>query len=155
MKRFPFRSAVASLGAGLKINKLAASILMTGALAAVSMPLAAAPASVGTTTPLYAWGDNSEGQLGNGTGTSSDVPVPVSILSNVKAIAAGSFHSLALLNNGTVVAWGDTVNLPVRVSGLTGVTAIRGRVLRSRLFLFQPGPVEQRYRHGLGRQLLR
>jgi alpha-tubulin suppressor-like RCC1 family protein len=87
---------------------------------------------------VMAWGDNSEGQLGNGTTTNSDVPVPVSGLSGVTAIAAGYGQSLALLSNGTVMAWGDnsegqlgngtTTNsdLPVAVSGLTGVTAIAG-----------------------------
>ena len=40
-------------------------------------------------------------------------------------MAAGPYHSLALLNNGTVVAWGDNsdgeTNVPV---GLTNVVAI-------------------------------
>jgi alpha-tubulin suppressor-like RCC1 family protein len=36
----------------------------------------------------------------------SPTPVAVTELSNVKAIAAGGNHALALLNNGTVMAWG-------------------------------------------------
>ncbi len=54
-----------------------------------------------------AWGYNKEGQLGNGTTESSDVPVPVPGLSGVTAIAAGGEYSLALLSNGKVMAWGE------------------------------------------------
>jgi alpha-tubulin suppressor-like RCC1 family protein len=54
---------------------------------------------------VYAWGRNNEGQLGDGTNDSSDVPVKAKI-DNVKAISAGCGHSLALKENGTVWAWG-------------------------------------------------
>jgi alpha-tubulin suppressor-like RCC1 family protein len=86
---------------------------------------------------VMAWGDDEVGQLGDGTNeTVSAVPVAVSGLSGVTAIAAGANHSLALLSNGTVMAWGEneagqlgTGNLqesdvPVAVKGLSGVTAI-------------------------------
>jgi RHS repeat-associated protein len=90
---------------------------------------------------VKAWGENFYGQLGNGTsgvGTNSDVPVAVSGLSGVTAIAAGFWHALALLSNGTVKAWGDnregqlgngkTTNsdVPVAVSGLSEVAGIAG-----------------------------
>ena len=59
---------------------------------------------------VWAWGDNSSGQLGNGTDplnpVNSSVPVPVSALDNVVAIAAGSSQSLALKSDGTVWGWG-------------------------------------------------
>jgi alpha-tubulin suppressor-like RCC1 family protein len=92
---------------------------------------------------VLAWGDNHEGQLGNGTTKTSAVPVPVKGLSGVTAIAAGSLFSLALLNNGTVMAWGDNregqlgdgtlrnSTVPVPVQGLTGVTAIAAGALHS------------------------
>ncbi len=35
------------------------------------------------------------------------MPVAVSGLGEVTAIAAGTYHSLALLSNGTVMAWGS------------------------------------------------
>ena len=85
---------------------------------------------------VMAWGDNHEGQLGNGTIKTSAVPVPVHGLTGVTAIAAGSLFSMALLNNGTVMAWGDNregqlgdgtlrnSTVPVPVQGLSGVTAI-------------------------------
>ena len=57
---------------------------------------------------VMAWGGDQLGQLGDGsTGEGSDVPVAVSDLSEVTAIAAGEYYSLALLKNGTVMAWGD------------------------------------------------
>jgi alpha-tubulin suppressor-like RCC1 family protein len=88
---------------------------------------------------VYAWGRNLEGQLGNGTNDSSDVPVKAKI-DNVKAISAGCGHSLALKENGTVWAWGynrfgqlgnDTSdantdrNVPVKVATLgTGAKGV-------------------------------
>ncbi|MCX6875988.1 MAG: cadherin-like beta sandwich domain-containing protein [Verrucomicrobia bacterium] len=60
---------------------------------------------------LAAYGSNNYGQLGNGSTTSSSVPVAVStsgILFGkaVIAIAAGTFHSLALCSDGTLASWG-------------------------------------------------
>jgi len=55
---------------------------------------------------VYAWGDNSYGQLGNGTLTTQSIPVIVSGQSDFVAISAGVFHSLALKADGRVFAWG-------------------------------------------------
>ncbi|MBF0450629.1 MAG: DUF5011 domain-containing protein [Candidatus Magnetomorum sp.] len=61
---------------------------------------------------VMAWGNNADGRLGNGTETSSTLPVSVkstngiNLLQNVMAIRAGESHSLALLKNGQVMAWG-------------------------------------------------
>lgn len=65
--------------------------------------------ALGNNGVLYAWGNNSSGQLGNGTTTSSTTPVEVTMPSGVtswKSIAAGAGHSLAVGNNGMVYAWG-------------------------------------------------
>ena len=68
---------------------------------------------------VLAWGGNGRGQLGADSETdSSDVPVPVcaakespcspaNYLKEVVSIAAGERFSLALLKNGTVMAWGE------------------------------------------------
>jgi alpha-tubulin suppressor-like RCC1 family protein len=62
---------------------------------------------------VFAWGSNSDGQLGDGTNTTRTMPVSVVGLgpgSNVIAIAAGGFHSLAVKSDGTVWAWGMNTN---------------------------------------------
>ena len=56
---------------------------------------------------MFAWGDNSAGELGDGTLTGTAAPVAVSGLAGVRAISAAGRHELALRANGTVLAWGD------------------------------------------------
>ncbi len=56
---------------------------------------------------VWAWGLNSNGELGDGTYEDSSFPVKVKNLSDVIQISAGEFFSLALRNDGTVWAWGD------------------------------------------------
>lgn len=57
---------------------------------------------------VWAWGNNTDGQLGNGsTVVSSQTPVQVTGLTGITAIAAGAYHSLAAKNDGTVWAWGN------------------------------------------------
>lgn len=65
---------------------------------------------------VYSWGDNSNGQLGNGSVVSTSVPTRVSgingagYLSGAVSISAGNVHGLAMLNDGKVVAWGNNDN---------------------------------------------
>ena len=62
---------------------------------------------------IECWGLNTSGQAGNGTttGTVSNPTLVVGVgdigfLNNVQAIAAGGFHTCALLTSGKVVCWG-------------------------------------------------
>ncbi len=76
------------------------------------------------------WGNNIDGQLGNGTTANSSVPVPVSGITSSIGAAAGSYHSCALLSGGAVRCWGHNVlgelgngsttnsSVPVQVTGL-------------------------------------
>ncbi len=84
---------------------------------------------------VMTWGSNDLGQLGNGTrGGFSDVPIPITGLSEVTEIAASHNCFLALLKNGTVMAWGDSgyrqlgdesyADVPISVDGLNEVAAI-------------------------------
>jgi alpha-tubulin suppressor-like RCC1 family protein len=53
-----------------------------------------------------AWGDNSCGQLGDGTTRSRGTARAVNGLRAVRSLQAGDFHSLALLEDGGVRVWG-------------------------------------------------
>jgi alpha-tubulin suppressor-like RCC1 family protein len=89
------------------------------------------------------WGENFYGGVGSGDNVYHNTPVDVvgfngvGLLNNVSAISAGGFFSIALKNDGTVWVWGSglygqlgigTVGIhqysPVRITGLTGVSAI-------------------------------
>src|SRR5947209_5983072 len=52
------------------------------------------------------WGRNDEGQLGDGTTTSSSSAVRVAGITGAVAVSAGILHTCALLANGTVKCWG-------------------------------------------------
>jgi alpha-tubulin suppressor-like RCC1 family protein len=100
---------------------------------------------------VVTWGENDYGLLGVGemggpetcgTYTCSKTPVPVPGLTDVVAIDAGYYYDLALLADGTVMAWGwdgygslgdapkedlegcECIDHPVPVPGLSGVASI-------------------------------
>jgi alpha-tubulin suppressor-like RCC1 family protein len=87
---------------------------------------------------VWTWGDNSFGQLGDGTTTLRTTPVQVSGLGNVLAIAAGVWHTVALKSDGSVWVWGDNNSgqlgngtadtsphpTPNQASGLSSIIAI-------------------------------
>ncbi len=57
---------------------------------------------------VWAWGDDSQGELGNGREIfMSAIPVRVGGLSHIAEIVAGEFSAFAVARNGTVWAWGD------------------------------------------------
>lgn len=55
---------------------------------------------------VRAWGDNSDAQLGDGTRITPTEPAAIAGLSNVQQLQGSCYHSLALLNNGSVQVWG-------------------------------------------------
>jgi alpha-tubulin suppressor-like RCC1 family protein len=158
---------VGQLGDGATINSdVPAAVSGLGTVTALAGGRRYSLALLGDGT-VMAWGENSWGQLGDGTDTGpsscyaayasasgntvgcSTTPVTVSGLNGVVAIATGAQHSLALLSNGTVMAWGanewgqlgigttygpdhcykpteptQCSTTPVPVNGLSEVTAI-------------------------------
>jgi alpha-tubulin suppressor-like RCC1 family protein len=87
---------------------------------------------------LRAWGDNSTGQLGDGTMVSRSTPSPTMAPADAEEIVGGAFHTCARLTDGTVSCWGShrggqlglgpisttPVLVPTRVPGLTGVVSL-------------------------------
>ena len=64
---------------------------------------------------LYCWGDNAQGQLGNGSNVDSYVPVPVNtdgVLNGktIKDVSVGYLHTCALASNNRVYCWGNGVS---------------------------------------------
>ena len=61
----------------------------------------------------YAWGNNSDGQLGQGNTTVSYTPLQVKgvggtgFLENIINVSCGHYHSLACDSSGNAYAWGD------------------------------------------------
>lgn len=87
---------------------------------------------------VLAWGSDEYGQIGdNSTLADKREPSDVEGLTNIVAISAGAYHSLALKSDGTVLAWGgdlfgqlgDDTTLkqqptPVAVANLSQIVAI-------------------------------
>ncbi len=133
-------------------RSLAAVRIIGLCLAVVLVVGLVASASAAANDAVMAWGYNYWGELGTGTKNPSKVPAVVCevgwtigdscssgpFLSGVTAVSAGWDHTLALLNNGTVAAWGRNETgdvgdgktefslVPVAVSSLTGAAAVSG-----------------------------
>lgn len=103
------------LGGGLNVCSPAARMPMVAAGNTSSYVLTEAGV-------LWAWGDNSSGQLGDGT--SSQRPQPVLVMNGVAALAVGGQHVLALKTDGTIWAWGNSS------SGQVGNGSTGGSVLQ-------------------------
>lgn len=82
------------------------------------------------------WGNNGNGQLGNGTLATLPAPVAVSGVSTATGVAAGVYHTCARLSEGAVRCWGyngtgqlgngtlANSTTPVPVSGLSTATVV-------------------------------
>jgi len=55
---------------------------------------------------LWAWGNNSFGQLGLSDLTNRSSPVQIGALSNWAQVSGGEYHTVALQTNGTLWSWG-------------------------------------------------
>jgi len=66
----------------------------------------------GSAQNVVAWGNNTQGQ--------TNVPPSAT---NVVAVAAGWYHSLALRNDGTVIAWGSIPIVPGSATNVIGIAS--------------------------------
>lgn len=71
---------------------------------------------------VWAWGDNTSGNLGTGTTTTPAEPTQVASLTDVIAIAAGERHCLAQDSRGAVWGWGENGNGQLGIPASTVVT---------------------------------
>jgi alpha-tubulin suppressor-like RCC1 family protein len=88
------------------LNQGVTAIRSGGATAQDGSPLSYACAIVDGS--VKCWGDNSVGELGNGTFTNSLVPTDViGLTTGVVAIGVAGLSACALLNSGAEECWGD------------------------------------------------
>ena len=88
---------------------------------------------------ISCWGDNTYGQLGNGSEDNFSEPAKVIDITDATAVTTGSNHSCALHEDGTISCWGNNYSgqlgnrqsgpntdstMPVEVEGITEATAI-------------------------------
>ena len=101
--------AAASDKSLVKTKPIAASARTIFALA-----IALLSATTGHAQNVIAWGNGSQGQ--------TNVPPAAT---NVVAVAAGAYHSLALRSDGTVVCWGSGAgtNIPANITNATAIAA--------------------------------
>lgn len=82
----------------------------------------------------YMWGSNSTGQLGLGHSTDVTLPSLVHFPSDceqISSIICGSAHSLAITNDGKLLAWGDNQYGQLGIENLKQSVSNRPRVIPS------------------------
>ena len=122
-----------------RLARLAGCTILTLGLAGLTAAAAAPAQARVTVTPavsrvVASWGDNTSGQLGDGTTVLlRTLYRDIAAGSDVVQVAAGRTHNLALRSDGTVSAWGINEHgelgdgtttdrfTPVQARGLTGV----------------------------------
>ncbi len=95
--------------------------------------------SVGLTTEgkVWSWGSNTFGELGtNSSKPYEDEPKQIASLSNIKDVAVGYYHAIAVDDNGKVYTWGlnnngqlgngNTTNAkePIEIQGLSNIVKV-------------------------------
>jgi Regulator of chromosome condensation (RCC1) repeat len=130
-----------------RLARLAGCTVLT--LGLVGLTAAASAQARVTVTPVVSrvvasWGDNTVGQLGDGTTVLlRTLYRDIAAGSDVVQVAAGRTHNLALRSDGTVLAWGlgvrgqlgngiqTQVSGPVQVTNMGGATQVAAGQLAS------------------------
>ena len=125
-------------------RRVGAALLVTASSVFAAIGAGALPAGASPAPMVETWGDNTYGQLGNGTTTQSDSPISIALPGGVTpvSVAAGGGQSLAIGSDNNLYAWGQngygevgngttsSVLTPVKISLPSGVqpVAVRGRL---------------------------
>lgn len=83
------------------------------------------------------WGDNSNGQLGDGTTDTKSSPIEIKSLPPINSIVLGAGHSCALTHTNTVQCWGDGSRGQIGDGALEkrlGPTELQGTVYERSVF---------------------
>ncbi|MCZ0980273.1 hypothetical protein O1L60_18240 [Streptomyces diastatochromogenes] len=137
-------NATGQLGDNSTINRLTpvkTQDSWTGEVSRIAAGCNHSLAVTGSDNVLHAWGQNTSGQVGDGTTDYRITPVPVPGIKGVQLVAGGREHTIVLLGDNTVRSWGangsgqlgngttDESSSPVTtLTALTGVDKIAAPV---------------------------
>ena len=123
--------SLVQFGAAVALMLFGSQASPAGALQVTAISAGAGHTCLIAAGGLVCWGDNSDGQLGNGTMISSTTPQGVpDLTSGVIAVSAGLAHTCAVTDVGGVLCWGKNLSgqlgdgtfvdssSPVQVTGL-------------------------------------
>jgi hypothetical protein len=84
-------------------------------------------AAIRTDGTLWAWGDNTSGQVGDGTTTTRSAPVKIGTATNWMTVVTGGAHAVALRTDGSLWTWGSNSD------GQLGTNSLSNRTVPTRI----------------------
>lgn len=128
------KNVVGQLGDGTYLDALSGTVQVLGLASVTNISAGDRHTCAATSTgAIYCWGDNANGQLGDGTTISRSSPI-LAIAAGALKVLAGSSHSCAIMAGGAMKCWGanslgqlglghnSDAPLPQDVIGISGVT---------------------------------